>query len=110
MLPDIGDFLFYDIRRFVPGLVGCDVTASARGLAFRVAGVAAVLHEVGPGLGRGTENVVPHLVGGSLLSFSYPRANLIVAFGFGNRLLHRLLGLLRGSCRVLLPVVSALPS
>ena len=104
------DLLFYEIRRFVSGFVSRDVAGATGTLALRAAIVCTVLHQIRPWLLGRADKVVPHLVGGSLLSFSYPRANLIVAFGFGNRLLHRLLGLLRGSCRVLLPVVSALSS
>ena len=45
VLPDMG-FLFYEIRRFVSGLMRDDVARAARGLTLAVACIAAVFHHV----------------------------------------------------------------
>ena len=54
------DLLFYEIRRFVSGFVRRDVAGATRGLAVRVARVAAVLHQVMPRFLDGAYDVVAH--------------------------------------------------
>ena len=59
VLPDM-DLLFYEIRKFVSGLVRDDVAQAARGLTLAVACIAAVFHHVVPRFLVSAENVAAH--------------------------------------------------